>query len=66
MSLQQLPQLQSLRGGLYRIKSPASDEHDVMTENDGDGGLMRETAYREKGCLPPFEELPWAEDYLTG
>jgi hypothetical protein len=55
----------SLRCGLYRIKSPPPEEHDVMTDNEDKGGLMREALYRKQGYLPPFEELPWAEDYLA-
>jgi len=56
----------SLRCGLYRIKSPPPDEHDVMVDatHGGSGGLLRETLYREQGYSPPFEELPWAEEYL--
>jgi len=62
----QMSDSQSQCCGLYRIKSPPPDEHDVMTENEDKGGLMREALYREQGYLPPFEELPWAEEYLAG
>jgi hypothetical protein len=56
----------SLRSGLYRIKSPPPDENDVMVEatNGGSGGLMGEALYREHGYWPPFEDLPWADEYL--
>jgi hypothetical protein len=52
-----------LRSGLYRIKSPPPNEHDAMLEG-GSGRLLPETAYREHGYWPPFEELPWADEFL--
>jgi hypothetical protein len=51
--------------GLYRIKSPPPDENDVMVE-DGPSHLLSETLYREQGYRPPFEDLPWADEYLAG
>jgi hypothetical protein len=58
----------SSRCGLYRIKSPVPDENDVMVEAayGGPRGLLQEALYREHGYCPPFEELPWAEEYLAG
>jgi hypothetical protein len=56
------------RCGLYRIKSPPPDENDVMVEPAFGGAqdLLPETAYRERGYRPPFEELPWADEFLAG
>jgi hypothetical protein len=52
------------RCGLYRIKSPPPDENDVMVEGGSDG-LLAETLYRELRYRPPFEELPWADEYFS-
>ena len=56
-----------LRSGIYRIRNPEPDEHDVMVNgvSGSSGHPMRESLYRERGYSPPFEELPWADEFFS-
>ncbi len=47
--------------GMYRKRDGWSDQHSVRVKYDGAVELeVPEQFYKEKGWLPPFDELPWA------
>lgn len=51
--------------GLYRIWQEEGVENDAYVEYS-DGGpciQMLESQYRERWYEPPFEELPWQDEY---
>lgn len=55
----------TLRRGIYRQKMPEGIE-DCAQVKDVNGGSqmpLDESLYRARGYEPPFEKLPWIEDY---
>ena len=57
----------TLRRGIYRIKTPEGMEDDAQVE-DVDGGSampLPESVYRQREYEPPFDKLPWREDYYA-
>lgn len=57
----------TLRRGIYRIKNPEGLEDDAQVRDVAGGSDMplSESVYRERGYEPPFDDLPWREDYLA-
>ena len=51
--------------GIVRVKMGFIAEHSVRMMFEPYGPLeISETHYKDQGYEPPFEELPWLENYL--
>jgi hypothetical protein len=55
-----------MRRGLYRIHGSDGRSDEVRAEDDGIEMPLAESVYRARGYLPPFDDLPWQEDYARG
>jgi hypothetical protein len=54
-----------MRRGLYRVHGVGGRSDDVRVEDDGIDIPMEEQLYRMRGYLPPVDDLPWQDDYLS-
>jgi len=54
-----------MRRGLYRIHGVGGRPDDVRVDDDGIEMPLEEPLYRSRGYLPPVDDLPWQDDYLT-
>lgn len=57
----------TLRRGIYRSANPSPLEHDVQVQdvNGGSDMPLPESIYRARGYEPPFDELPWRDEYFA-
>ena len=57
----------TLRRGIYRVKNPVGIEDDAQVRDVHGGSDMPlpESIYREREYSPPFEDLPWRDDYFA-
>ena len=55
----------TLRRGIYRIKRPRGIEDDAHVEDAGTDMPLPESIYRQRGYEPPFDDLPWSDDYFA-
>ena len=57
----------TLRRGIYRSKMPKGMEDDAQVQDVHGGSDMPlpESTYRSRGYEPPFDELPWRDDYFA-
>jgi hypothetical protein len=53
-----------MKRGLYRIQGVGDLPNDVRVDDDGIEVPLEERLYRARGYLPPFENLPWQDQYL--
>ena len=49
--------------GLYKIRTPLSKKDFAYVTGLYTSTFADEAEYRERGCQPAFEALPWKEDY---
>ena len=54
-----------MKRGLYRIRGAADLPNDVRVDDDGIEGPLEEGLYRTRGYLPPVDDLPWSDEYLS-
>lgn len=54
-----------MKRGLYRIHGIGDLPNDVRVDDDGIEVPLDERLYRSRGYLPPVDDLPWSEEYLT-
>ena len=54
-----------MKRGLYRIRGVDDLPNDARVDDDGIEVPLEEDLYRKRGYLPPFELLPWSEEYLS-
>lgn len=56
-----------LRRGIYKTERPAGMPTDVMVEDVNGGSAMElpEDTYRDRGYLPPFENVPTYDEYVA-
>lgn len=53
-----------MKRGLYRIQGVGDLPNDVRVDDDGIEVPLEERLYRARGYQPPFENLPWQDQYL--
>ena len=53
-----------MKRGLYRIQGVGDLPNDVRVDDDGIEVPLEERLYRAHGYQPPFESLPWQDQYL--
>jgi len=53
-----------MKRGIYRIQGAGDLPNDVRVDDDGIEVPLEERLYRARGYLPPFENLPWQDQYL--
>jgi len=58
----------TLRRGIYRSRMPEGMEDDAQVQdvNGGSDMPLPESTYRERGYSPPFDDLPWSDEYFRG
>jgi hypothetical protein len=54
-----------MKRGLYRIRGVGDLPNDARVDDDGIEVPLEEDLYRKRGYLPPFELLPWSDEYLS-
>ena len=57
----------TLRRGIYRVKNPEPMEADAQVQdvNGGSETSLPESLYRARGYEPPFDKLPWRDDFFA-
>ena len=53
-----------MKRGLYRIQGLGDLPNDVRVDDDGIEVPLEERLYRARSYQPPFENLPWQDEYL--
>jgi hypothetical protein len=54
-----------MKRGLYRIHGVGDLPNDVRVDDDGIEVPLHEGLYRARGYLPPFDDLPWSDEFLN-
>lgn len=49
--------------GIYRERNGWANQHSVFVDYGATSMDVPEDEYRESGHQPPFEQLPWKEEY---